>query len=496
MRNCAIRTERNPRHVTRESTTRSLHFGEFGVRVLRRWPTFLAGFLITVALAVMASTQVPKLYTATTTLVVSPIVANPSAGASAQGTININTEREILGSNEVARLAAEQLGVPFTGSSALLTQTDVAAPSGSQVLQVSVSASDPEDAARYSAAMANAYLEFRRQGAQQLAAAYLAAIDEQIEQLTASGDSSNATLAALADLRDQRRSLELLGSEPGRIVGQAIPPSNPSSLGLKQFLAAGLVGGLLVGLGLVLLRDRLDRHVRYPSRLADATDSQPSVVHGAKDAEAVRWLVREIDLAAPQGEAARLVGLAALRVASAPLREALTAALTNSEEPVVVDGADLSPAEVDRGWPSTDQLTAWAGRTVLVDLGDVHSPTSFARLTAACDVLLVAVAPRARLAEVRRTWSVAAEVGTRTLAAFVTSHSGDHATAPATHGSHEPAAEPRATTDRVETDEPEDPEGTSLVDEVTVPDEAAPAARVGAASSKRATVPGPRPPAT
>lgn len=102
----------------------------------------------------------PDRYEATTSLVVSPVVSNPLTGS--RDDVNIRTEQEILGSREVARRAVSALGNDGTGE-VLRGEVSVAAPMGSQILQVTVRSDSPEEAAEGADAIAAAYLELRKE---------------------------------------------------------------------------------------------------------------------------------------------------------------------------------------------------------------------------------------------------------------------------------------------------------------------------------------------
>lgn len=396
--------------------------GDLRERIARRWPVMLGSLVVVLAVAVAIAGMFPERYTATTTLVVAPIVSDPSSSAAAQATININTEREILGSPEVARRASEAIGETFSVDSVLLTSSDVAAPSGSQVLQVSVSDSDPDQAAAYANALGQAYLEFRRQGATDTAARYIQAIDQQIAELEASADPA-VTQAILATLREQRTTLSLFGQEPGRIIGPAIPPTDPSSLSFSVFLAAGLVGGLLVGVGLVLLRDRVDRKIRFAARLAEITRSEPVIIRSVADHESFRWLMREIDtIVRNRARGPELIGVVVPDMAHhAEFTAALGRAAEDAGRSVVHIAAErIDSRSVDRGWPTTQDQHEWGGSTVLIDASAVTSRATLARLAERCAVIVLAGHRHTRVARVRDRLAVLQDAVQRpVITAFV-----------------------------------------------------------------------------
>lgn len=383
--------------MTTPSTDGPIRLRDLGHRVARRLPTVLIAVAVMLGLALAAADAVPKEYTATATLVVAPLVDNPSSVRASSGEINIQTEREILSSSEVARIASEAVGETLSADSALLTRRNVAAPSRSEVLQVSISDADPYRAARYANALADAYLQFRSEGAAQSAARYIVAIDDQIAELAPNADTSESLLATL---RGQRQTLELFGQEPGRIIGEAMAPKNSSSPGRLMFLAAGLAAGLLLGLALALVRDRSDRRVRFAARYAELMAARPVRIRSTQDREALRWILREIDArltphepgsAAPhRPRAARIALLAVGTEEHGLLTVQLQRVLQDAGRSVVrLNGTKLAGGLLDRGWPSNKDLALRERSVVLVDLSDVRSRTDVARVLEACPITLM-----------------------------------------------------------------------------------------------------------
>jgi capsular polysaccharide biosynthesis protein len=327
-------------------------------QVSRRWVVLIVSITLVTAASLGAGALVQKQYTAAASLTVSPLTTNPFSTAAVNQQVNINTERAILKSKEVAQLASEQLGTGAPDPSALLRQVDVAAPSGSQVLEVSVTMPDPQKAADYANAMAGAYLKFRAEGAAELASGYVAALSEDIARLSAIEKPTDQQAQRLSDAIQQRQNLTLVADSPGRIIGVASPPSQPSSMRQLSFLIAGLIGGILVGLVAALLRERLDRRVRTRSRLSEACSAPALKVADKNDAEGMRWVLRTLSpVMAAQRSGPALVGvMPAFSNSSCPpefAEELAEVARTAGLSVLVVRPADIDPAKVDQGWPGS-----------------------------------------------------------------------------------------------------------------------------------------------
>lgn len=283
-------------HAARE-TARHAPPADLGAqwrRTLRRWPTILATWLVVAALAVLAGLLWPQSYQATASLTVTPAAVNPLTGESGEEEIEMHTEAATLSSQQVAlRAAADLEDVPFERADPklaeeLLEAADTEAPSQSQVLRVTVSDTDPQEAADRANALAAAYLEDR---AGTVTAAAEAAV-ERLDDSIASLSKDDTQDSAVEQLREQRTAASLIAPTPGRIISDAVAPENPSSAGLLLFTAGGLVGGLVLGVLAGLLRERTDRSVHRPERLAEAGASSVVTLRSEDDEDGALELLR------------------------------------------------------------------------------------------------------------------------------------------------------------------------------------------------------------
>lgn len=240
----------------------------------RRWLTVLLAVLVAALAGVAFAEAAPDRYAATASLVVTPVVSNPMTGS--REDVNIRTEQEILGSRAVAARAADSLGIPLESGSYLRADVETAAPSGSQILQVTVGANNPAEAAAGANAIAEAYLEFRRETTENVSVQYIEGIDEQIADLR-SQPASPAIESLIATLQQQRSSLALSNTEPGRIIGVASPPNSPSGPGAMITTAGVAMAGLLLGIAAAVSRERFDPRVRSADRLEMALGPLPIV---------------------------------------------------------------------------------------------------------------------------------------------------------------------------------------------------------------------------
>ncbi|WP_461172290.1 hypothetical protein M1D93_15010 [Arthrobacter sp. Z1-9] len=392
--------------MTSERPASTVRLRELGITVMRQWLVLLASIALVTAVSLYASTQVEREYTATASLTVSPLTTNPFSSAPVNQQININTERAILESNEVARMAAEELGTS-TGSGGLLKQVDVAAPSGSQVLEVSVTMPDPQEAADHANAMAGAYLRFRSKGAVDLAAGYIAALSEEISRLTTVERPTEQQSQRLSDALQQRQNLTLVADSPGRIIGVATPPSQPSSLSQLSFLIAGLIGGVLLGLAAALMRERLDGKVRTRSRLSEASSVPTLTVTDQDDTEGMRWVLRALTDAINTGAGGPALVSMMPAFSNKPCPPEFTDALAGVARAaglsvLVVRAADIDPAKIDQGWPEP-VLNTWQHRDLILLETDVRlAGVRRARLADHLHAVVVLVYADSSLKDLRR----------------------------------------------------------------------------------------------
>lgn len=374
-----------------------------------RWRVVLATAMVCVVSGMALGMSAPKTYTATASLTVSPITTNPFSSAAVNQQINITTERAILSSGEVAAIAAKELGEKVSPGS-LQSNAETAAPSGSQILEVSVTLPDPQKAADQANALAKAYLQFRSQGAAEVAAGYIKQLNASIDGLNAKSKLTDSQVQQLQDLIQQRTSLTLASASPGRIIGYASAPDGPSSMGVMVFLTAGAVGGLLLGLTLALLRERTDPKVRTAARLGSLFEKD-LVILDDQDHESVRWLVRTVRQTGPkQAENPTIfVGIIALP-GSGPVGLATwLAGLTRAHklDVIAVWGAGVSAKAVDLGWPDRNISSKWEKHDVVyVEIDEKLSGTRLADLVDRLDVVFVSAGSRTLLKRLRVTQSL------------------------------------------------------------------------------------------
>ena len=255
-----------------------------GILRLRKWTILFVATLVVGAALFFSARQTP-LYLSEAKVLVKAI---PASGS---GTIptspNLETERELVESESVAQLARDLANT----SDIVPEKLSVDVATDTEILLIGYTDADPLAAQRNAQAYADAYLEFRRQEVvndllassdrvrQQIDALnkQLAKTNKQIrrtnnESLKVTFQSqANSLVGQIAILQQEQSELSPPESlRVGQVVARAGLPSSPVS---PNHLATGVMGlfvGLALGVGVGLLRERLDDRVRDRSDLESA----------------------------------------------------------------------------------------------------------------------------------------------------------------------------------------------------------------------------------
>ena len=247
--------------------------------ILRNRKTSIAvvAFLV-VASALFYSYRQPPLYRSEAKVLVKPF----------NTILNVETERELAGSEAVRDVAAEHLGDELEGEPLSPANLSVSVATETEVLIVGYTHSDPAEAQRAAQAYAESYLEYRRQEIVDDIAASGEAIRAQIDPLNRELTRLNTRIQREKDpglsstLQTQANSLisriavleqSLVQlSPPGRLqIGQVVEdadlPLSPASPNHVVNGVLGLLLGLALGIGVAFLRERLDNRLRGRSDL-------------------------------------------------------------------------------------------------------------------------------------------------------------------------------------------------------------------------------------
>ncbi|MFC3686878.1 hypothetical protein [Aquipuribacter hungaricus] len=415
---------------------RTVRLSDIAVRLLRHRSIVVGTTVVVVAAGAALGLTWPASYSATSVVTVSPITTTPFASTPINQQVNITTERAVVLSSEVARLAASDFGAPGDPAD-IPPSLSIDSPLNSQVLQITATQPDPAAAAATANGVAEAYLAFRAQGADEVADKIVDSLGERIEELRGEllDDDASAALPSqvalrqqLTDLQNEQSALEGISLNPGRVVTAATADPSPSGPGPVLFVGPALVLGLVLGVLLALLRDATDPRVRTGSRLAELL-SVP-VVQGDRhdDAEELaRRTALRLGLVSPDLRRPVLLGvMAAEREVCVQLSDLMLEVFRSTgRHALCVRPDDLTARHADLGWPDAAQLQQWdSADVVVVGLCDAGSSVRLAMLAQRMDMVVVAAAPSSRRSAVTALVADAAEAGVRVAAAVVLPPSG------------------------------------------------------------------------
>lgn len=332
----------------------SLEVSDYTGVLRRRWWIVLGVTCICLVGALGYVIVAPKTYTAVAAVYVAPTGAdqgNQIANARTNGTVNLDTEAQLVTSGTVAGIAARMLHSPLTPY-ALSKDVAVTVPPNSEVLNISCSASTSTGAAACAEAFAKAYLQNRSASATSQLNAQLKNLAGQVTSLqktifalrtkisalpahSATRLSDGATVSSYGSQvhsltsREATLKTEAANVNGGTIITAALPPGKPSSPKKTLVLPSALVIGLLLGLIAAFVWDRRDKRIRGPQDI-ERFVQLPVLLSLPGDR-----LGKQVSLASPRSEDGR---------AFTELGRGVTATLGEGNHVLLVTGASPGPA--------------------------------------------------------------------------------------------------------------------------------------------------------
>jgi Mrp family chromosome partitioning ATPase len=316
----------------------------------RHWWVVLLATLLGLGLAAAFTQVVPKVYESSTSVLVQAVNGDANAtGGRTKGTINLDTEAQLVVSGAVAVKAATLLRSPVPPTE-LARDASVEVPANTTVLVIRFEAGTPEGAQAGSHAFAEAYLRNREETARSLLDQRIKTLTTKIKQLTTDLTGINTRLAKSKAGSSDRSNLESLRSnsqnqlnsltgqlneqttatvDAGSIISDARVPESPTSPNAMLNMATGTMVGLLLGLCLAFARERFDRRLRTA---ADVRDRGRIAILAALDE---RTTPSFDDVLQPYGPGGRVFNR---------LRNEVLASLRTGDQIIVVTGASRGSA--------------------------------------------------------------------------------------------------------------------------------------------------------
>ena len=401
-----------PSHgVTSAGST--VRISDLVVRLRRRRMTVVVVTLVVLAFFALAGLRWPRGYESTAVVTVNPITTSPFGTTPAAQQINTTTERSVVLSSRVAELAAENTEGDDTASSVLATLT-VTSPLESEVLVITSTRGSAESAAETANAMANAYLQFRAQNAQNIADRLVknlqGRIDSLLEQLSDdAGEGASptdlATIQQITNLRILQSQIADVAVDPGVVITVAEPSSDRAGPGLLLFIVPGLVLGVMAGLVAAIVHDRRDPKVHSGERLAERFTVRVVDEDETGDAAALAFRVAAmVGLLEPISSRPRVVGVLGADQRSA---QYLGDLLADSVETagLEVGSIEVGPAQrelIQSGWPSPKTVSRWGAScdVLVVTVPQSNAVATTVQVATRIDCVVVAADAESRLVAV------------------------------------------------------------------------------------------------
>lgn len=237
----------------------------------------------------------PRTYTSTATVFLNQLVGNPfsptTPSSRTEQLAALTTESGVVLTDEVIAAAIGTAGLEDATPQSFRQSTEATIPSNSQVMEVSVTASNARDAQRSAQALTQSFLDFRTSRAQQVMDAQgqlLASREESLTALLANAnkayDAARQAKTAPASLIDLDQQVRLYAQElatvkverttnanssldPGSIIGPASEPRSPDGISGTLTALLIVVLGFLGGLMLALVAEHADSRIRDRSDL-------------------------------------------------------------------------------------------------------------------------------------------------------------------------------------------------------------------------------------
>ncbi|MFI5890696.1 Wzz/FepE/Etk N-terminal domain-containing protein [Actinoplanes sp. NPDC051513] len=316
----------------------------------RHWWIALVATAVGLGAGAALTSALPKVYESSTAVLVQSLDQDTNAqGGRTKGTVNLDTEAQLVGSGAVATKAAALLRSPRSPID-LARDVSVEVPANTTVLMITFKAGSPQDAQAGSHAFAEAYLRNREETAQSGLDQQIKTLTAKIKQLTTTLTGINGRLArAVKGGPDEGNLLSLRSNSQnqlngltgrlnelttttvgaGSIISDARLPETPTSPNPMVNVSTGGMVGLLLGVALAFVRERFDRRLRSAS---DVRDRGRINVLAALDE---RTTPHFDDVLQPYGAGGRVFNR---------LRNEILATLNPSDQVIVVTGTSRGSA--------------------------------------------------------------------------------------------------------------------------------------------------------
>jgi succinoglycan biosynthesis transport protein ExoP len=254
-----------------QQDSEGLNFEQALGALRRRAPLILLCFVVAAAAAFGFSKHQTKKYTATASLVfsnnsLSQQIAGLSPGSSSNNSLAQQASNlELVRGGDTAAKTASLLGHGLTDEK-VAGSLSIGGVGESSIVDVSATTTSPALAAAIANTYARQFVKEQQRANRQYFKSALALVHKQLAELP----RAQRLGADGVELQDHAQTLTLLAGlnyNNVQVAQEALPPTSPTSPKTSRNTLLGGVLGLLIGLGLVFVLERLDRRVRGPEDL-------------------------------------------------------------------------------------------------------------------------------------------------------------------------------------------------------------------------------------
>jgi len=181
------------------------------------------------------------------------------------------TQAQVARTPNVADLAVKDANVSGVTSQSLLGDSTVIPGSGEDILTFNVTADDSTDAQTLVNAYAKAYISYRHTLDTRTTVEAQKQVDRKIEQLKAEGGTQAKAIPDLTNKSERLRTQATVGGRNATLGEPATGASQTQPQPVRNAFLGGILG-LLLGIGLVFLRDALNTRVRSAAEVEEQLD--------------------------------------------------------------------------------------------------------------------------------------------------------------------------------------------------------------------------------
>lgn len=216
----------------------------------------------------------------------------------------LDTAIQLVKSPEVIQAVTASIGSERLGNRSLAEMVDVSLVGQTDVFRITVTDTDPQLAADVANAFATSYINWRQQADRNALEQARQPIEAQLNAFP-DDQRDSATYKNLSDKLESLKLVESLQTADEEIVKPAVAGTSPVSPKPVRTGAFALVVSLVIGIGAVFTRDRLDTRVRNVDEITRRID-KPILTTVPKLTQDVRLITLDRP-ASPGAEAFRLL---------------------------------------------------------------------------------------------------------------------------------------------------------------------------------------------